>query len=216
MNRLLAATVLALCALVRPSGLAQTRAPSEFPSDVDAVTVDVVVLDERQQPVEGLRREDFTVLEDGRPQAIGSFDAVAVPESTPTRTATRSRVSTNARVSPVERSFVIVFDDANLTPTATPHARASIATFLREGLRAGDQVMVVPTSGGAWWSGRMPEDRDSLLAHIEQLQGKFRPSTGPDHIWDHEALAISMERDPKMIAYVARRFFENNIIPSEH
>ena len=38
------------------------------------VLVDVVVTDNKGQPVPGLRKEDFEVLEDGKPQTIASFD----------------------------------------------------------------------------------------------------------------------------------------------
>ena len=37
--------------------------------------MDVVVLDERGEPVRGLAREDFRLFEDGRPQEIVSFEA---------------------------------------------------------------------------------------------------------------------------------------------
>ena len=51
----------------------QTRAPGTFRSNVTVVPLDVRVLDERGQPVTGLRADDFTVLEDGVPQVIRQF-----------------------------------------------------------------------------------------------------------------------------------------------
>jgi len=38
------------------------------------VVVDVTVLDGRGQPVKGLSKDDFTVLEDGKPQVVKNFD----------------------------------------------------------------------------------------------------------------------------------------------
>lgn len=72
--------------------------------------------------------------------------------------------------------------------------------------------MVVPTAGGSWWTGRIPEDRDSLLARIDAMKGRYRPATGPDRIWDHEAIAIANGRDPQVLGIVARRFFDNGVI----
>src|SRR5258707_8204574 len=46
-----------------------------FPSDVEMVTVDAVVVDNHGNPVTGLTREDFVVKEDGKPQAITTFEA---------------------------------------------------------------------------------------------------------------------------------------------
>jgi VWFA-related protein len=187
-----------------------------FPGGLEVVTVDAVVLDEAGQPVPGLTGGDFSITEDGRPQSVTSFEAIQVPESAPSAAGTRSRVSVSTRPAIVERTFVIVFDDVNLTPTSAIHARESVRTFIQGGLRAGDQVMVVPTSGGAWWSGRIPEDRESLTAFVERQQGLYRPDHGPDRILDYEANAIWNERDRKMMGMVSRRWFENGLIPEAY
>jgi VWFA-related protein len=219
-SALLVTTSILLLATAPAPAQDPTARPSpgvEFPSGVEQVTVDVLVLDNRGEPVEGLQRSDFTVKEDGRVQALSSFDAVRVPESAPLQVATRTRVSTNVLPRPaVERSFVIVFDDANISQYSTANARAAVASFIRQGLRPGDEVMIVPTAGGAWWSGRMPEDRESLLGYVERLEGRFRPDGGPGRIWDHEAMAIWLGRDPQMLSFVARRYFENNLIPESY
>jgi VWFA-related protein len=209
-----------LWAAIAGSALAQDPKPQAspdvvFPAGVEQVTVDVLVLDGRGQPVEGLRREDFTVKEDGRAQAITAFEAVRVPEFAPTPS--RTRVSTNVLARPaVERSFVIVFDDANITQYSTARARQAMSEFIRKGLGPGDEVMIVPTTGGAWWTGRSPSDRESLLAYVQRLEGKYRPDAGAGRIWDHEAMAIWMGRDPQVLSQVARRWFENNLIPESY
>ena len=43
--------------------------------------------------------------------------------------------------------------------------------------RISDHVVVVPASGGTWWNGRLPEQRDTLVAYVDRLQGAFRPET---------------------------------------
>src|SRR5215203_2242021 len=57
---------------------AQAPGDQRFRTGVDLVTVDVVVLDGKGRPVEGLGRDDFTISEDGRRQDISEFQAVAV------------------------------------------------------------------------------------------------------------------------------------------
>ena len=52
------------------------RATGTLTEGVTAVLVDVVVRDKRGQPVRDLAEADFEVLEDGVPQAIGSFTPV--------------------------------------------------------------------------------------------------------------------------------------------
>src|SRR5688500_1032491 len=120
-GRALAALTLLLAAC--GSALAQAPAPSPepsstFPAGVELVTVDAVVVDKQGNPVEGLTASDFEVQEDGRPQTIASFEAVALPESASVPSPTRSRVSTNAtrrELKPL-RTFVIVFDNAHMAP----------------------------------------------------------------------------------------------------
>ena len=192
-------------------------ASTAFPAGVEVVNVDAVVLDDQGNPVEGLTQADFTIKEDGRPQTITGFEAVGLDESAAQAPAGPQRVSTNATPpSRGDRWFVVVFDDANLSAPAAPRARQAITDFLDRGLRDGDQVMIVPTSGGAWWTGRMPEDHDTLASFVDRLQGLWKPETGPERIWDHEAIAIANGRDRQLEAEVARRYFENNLIPEAY
>jgi VWFA-related protein len=64
---------------VAAAGAFQTgqQAPPIFRSGIDVVQLDVSVLDKQRRPVRGLTSEDFTVVEDGKPQRI-----VAVSEVT--------------------------------------------------------------------------------------------------------------------------------------
>ena len=45
-----------------------------FSSGTELVTVDAVVLDDHGRPVRGLTSQDFALAEDGKPQAIVSFE----------------------------------------------------------------------------------------------------------------------------------------------
>jgi VWFA-related protein len=183
-----------------------------FPSRVDLVTVDVVVFDRQGNPVEGLTREDFTIREDGQPQNVAAFEAVSLTASAATAQI-RPRVSTNdERPDTAGRWFFLVFDDVNITQFATRRAREAVVQFIEQALRPGDRVMIAPASGGSNWTGELPRDREALLAYVDRLQGERRIETGSGRLWDHEALEITLDRDPQAVARVARRYFENNII----
>src|SRR3989337_838865 len=54
----------------------QQEAPPRFRAEVSAVLVDVLVLDGQGEPMAGLTREDFQVLEDGVRQEIDSFEVI--------------------------------------------------------------------------------------------------------------------------------------------
>jgi VWFA-related protein len=210
--RLLFAAV-AVSALAAASAATQAPSPAPagvFPAGVEQVTVDVLVFDNKGAPVEGLRREDFTVREAGRPQAITSFEAVNVVESAP-EAPPATRVSANTNPVPASRSFVILFDEMNLTPFTVGAARKAVQQFLEVGLSPGDVVTIVPTGGGGWWTERMPEGRAGLLAFLGHLEARFRPDTSVLRISDYEALQIHDGRNPQVLAEVLRRYLENGL-----
>ena len=80
---------LVLSPFVSPSLLAQTATPNTLTTpdtanpittihvDAPTVIVDVVVTDFKGKPVTSLHKEDFRILEDGKPQDIRSFEAHA-------------------------------------------------------------------------------------------------------------------------------------------
>jgi len=89
--------------------------PVTFRIGVDVVEVDVSVLDKDRRPVRGLTRENFTILEDGKPRPAVAFAAVdlAEREASPARASwvrdVAPDVTTNA-VRPEGRLVVIMFD----------------------------------------------------------------------------------------------------------
>jgi VWFA-related protein len=187
--------------------------PPTFPAGVEVVILDAVVLGSDGQPVRGLSRDDFAIKEDGQAQAIVSFEAVDLPASPPAPPAASTRISTNTGPRPrAEQAFAVVFDDANLSPASLPRVRRELEEFLERGLRDGDVVTVAPTSGGRWWTARLPEGRADLKAFLGRLEARHRPDGGPGRISDHEAMQISLGRDPQVLARVARRYYENGLI----
>ena len=99
------AAAVALGAEKKPKPAAAPPATEQtlsFPAQVEQVVVDVVVTDKKGNAVRGLKPEDMTVLEDGVPQAVVSFEAIELPDQPSARRRTpRPRVSVNT--SPVEQ-----------------------------------------------------------------------------------------------------------------
>lgn len=93
---------------------------AQFSSGVNVVEVYAAVTDQNGAPVPGLRREDFTVLEDGRAQTVSAFAEGDFPLSVALA---------------IDRSFSM---GTRQLPTAVSAAR----TFLGE-LRPGDEAMIV-------------------------------------------------------------------------
>lgn len=62
---------------VSPAGAPVSPSNSTFRIDIDNVQVPVLVTGKDGRPVSGLKREDFVLLEDGKPKRIVSLDVVA-------------------------------------------------------------------------------------------------------------------------------------------
>jgi len=177
--RPVAATVLALGL---PAWLAAQ--PPEFPSAAEVVRLDAVVLDARERPVEGLGASDFELLEDGRPQTITSFEAVVVRG----RAKEPIEVPRAARATSADGTlFVLFHDDLHLPPSRTAPARDAIRRFLAEAVRPGDRVTIVAPDQGIWWTGRLDEGRDDLVAVADRLQGRRLRG---DSRGDYQALLV--------------------------
>jgi hypothetical protein len=91
--------VLAAWPLVVTALVAQERRDvPTFTSNVDLVTVDAIVQDAKGRPVRGLTADDFTLLEDGKPQTIASFEAIDLGDASlaAVRRASVGPVATNA------------------------------------------------------------------------------------------------------------------------
>lgn len=191
---------------------APVPAPPAIPqvtgSQVEQVTVDVVVLDRKGVPVRGLRAEDFTVLEEGQRKTLASFDVVDRSVEPAEEPAAPPRVSTNV-VSDQEaargRTFIVLFDDLSLTPVNAQAAKRAVAAFLDHGSVEGDQVTLFTSSGSAWWTARMKGGREDLFAVLKRLEGRRIVETATERITDYEAVQIIYYRDTGVAARVQDR-----------
>src|ERR1700685_2868126 len=64
---------LACVLLLSYSAAAQQPTPT-FSANSNLVIVDITVRDKAGKPIEGLKQDDFTVLEDGKPQKVTVFE----------------------------------------------------------------------------------------------------------------------------------------------
>jgi VWFA-related protein len=210
---------LVLSSVVGRAGSQQNR-PSEqpptFPAGVEQVTVDVVVVDRKRQPVTDLTKEELEVYEDGVQQAIVSFDAFQVsPAAGMESAAPVPRISTNAAAKDEGRgrTFVIVFDDVHLTAYTALRARQAVVEFLTKETREGDRVTLVGAGSGNFWATRMPAGRDELIDLVKRLEGRLVPETPRDRMSDYEAMRIHVYRDSAIMNRVQRRY-ETYAVPT--
>jgi VWFA-related protein len=163
-----------------------------FPSRVQLVTVDAVVLDKAGRPVHGLTREDFALTEDGRPQEIASFEAFDFADRAEEEPAPTSSVATNLHPPRAGgRAFVLLIDDLGLTVQNMSPLIKALARFLEGAFADGDEVTLATTSGSLWWSVRFLDGREDLRALLDRLQARKLPEPASEYLSEWEAYRIN-------------------------
>lgn len=121
--------------------------------NVDLINVEVFVTDKTGNPVKGLTRDDFQVLEDGRPVTISNFYSVdedAKPRTPgsllplPPNAPRREGVVVPEPVPEEQKLYLIVYiDNFNIRPFNRNRTFRRIRTFLDENVDQDDKVMLV-------------------------------------------------------------------------
>lgn len=169
--------------------------------ETELVQLDVVVHDSKGHLVRELKREDFELLEDGKPQqithfAVGTAARPAVWLGTePKKTAGNA----TAAAAPVEvtlgRYIVLAVDDVNIAPENLLLAKRVLLRFIEQQMAGGDQVAVVTTSGSIGLFQQFTSERDVLKRAINRLSVRTRTATGANdvpHISDYQAELIDL------------------------
>ena len=152
--RLLAAVTLLLASTFPLAAEAVPAAPAgetfRDAIQVSVVTLDVFVTDKRGKPIPGLQKEDFTVLEDGRPVEISNFFAeterAGTVASAPAPAAVAAGAVAAAAPAPAvdQRLRLVVFvDDVSLSAANRSRILENVGKFLHAELKPGDEVMLI-------------------------------------------------------------------------
>jgi VWFA-related protein len=156
-----------------------------FKVEVNYVEEDVRVVDRDGRFVRGLKREDFQVFEDGKPQKVETFGMVDIPNTRP-----RTPLYLGPDALPIEpdvavnkqvldgRLYLLVLDDYHVAPLRSQNVRNIARRFVREKLGPDDQAAVVVTSGLRRASQDFTQNRRLLIEAIDNFLGQKLPSAG--------------------------------------
>jgi VWFA-related protein len=186
MTRTTATMILVFACLIAPlAGRQQAPQPTpRFRTGVDLVVLDVSVLDSDRRPVRGLTPDEFTVLEDGRPQSIKTFTAIDLPDVVEDVPVAWMRevlpdVSRNDTLSN-RRIVTLVLDDATPMPAEEVPRMKAMARRVIERLGPDDLAAVVFAFNKRAGQ-EFTTDRARLLAAVNKFNGGIdrQPVDGP-------------------------------------
>jgi VWFA-related protein len=147
-----------------------------FRAGINYVAVDVIVTDRRDNPVVDLRREDFEVFEDGRPQPIEEFRLVKIDSTAkpgdPVPRRIRSRDDEQAEASREDvRVFAILLDDYHTRKLTAMGVKEPLTKFLRTQLAPTDLVAVMYplTPVGELL---FTNDHASVISAVQRFEGR--------------------------------------------
>ena len=175
--------------LIAPPGSARAQAPRQAPlvfgSDLALVRISVVVRDAKGELVRGLKREDFVVTEDSKPQTIEAFEVEEVETRNAASDPLEPAVATGAILSqppnaptpaPVDfegrRLVVLLFDSSGMEPDQLQRALDSAHDYLDERMTAADLVAVATIGSAGLEVGQdFTADKDAIRRALSKIAG---------------------------------------------
>jgi VWFA-related protein len=192
------------------------QSPFKVQVQRNMVVVRAIVRDSNGRPVPGLRKEDFRLLDNGKPQEIDQF---AIESSSRTSALARpvpgidsdeEAASEAGGGNATARNFqALYFDDLQMTFEDIVRARDSADRYLATTLTAADRAAIFTSSGLDNLD--FTDDRSKLHEALFKLRPRPMISTNtnscPD-ISDYQAYLIVQQRDPFALAVAAQEAYQ--------
>ena len=174
----MATTVARICAfLVLAAATAAMGEEAQMPRiaetlSIDIVNVDIVVTDARGNRVRNLTRDDFIVLENGKPVALTNFDENFPPAPLPPGAVPPP----GFRLSSVPRATVFFIDETSVSPAVRKRLLRAFESFTASNLLPGDRVMIATWNGGFRTPLRFFTEPEQIHAALEKEIHEPSPS----------------------------------------
>jgi len=175
-------------ALVCGGLVAQDQPTPTFRANTNLVIVNVAVKDKSGKAIEDLKKEQFTLLEDGKPQTIAVFDVQRLNGETlpaleapapalKTRGAAEETKPATAPAAPVtpdqlkdRRLIAMFFDLSSMQPAEQIRARDAAVKFIDTQMTASDMVSIMTLTNELRVVQDFTNDRETLLTVIQSLR----------------------------------------------
>jgi VWFA-related protein len=163
--------------------------PSTLRIETELVQIDVVVTDKQGKLVNDLKREEFQLLEDGKPQTLSHFSIGTAtrqanwlrPQPKVTNKTTPNPPTPAVAPAPAidaGRYLVLTVDDIHLKPANLMLTKQTLTKFIDQQLGVSDQVALVTTSGQVGMFEQFTTNREALRRAVNRLGVSTRTVTG--------------------------------------
>ena len=181
---LLRLTLLACALLLTRVHVAGQNAPAQPtpqrkpPDDVvrvytELVQTDVMVFDKQGRFVDGLAKENFELLIDGKPKTIEAFEKVTAGSNEESQlAAARGATTLNlTRPAPLDRGRIVFFyvDDFHMDLPGMQAAKKVITAFLEKQMGQNDQAAIACATGQIGFLQQLTNDQTVLHAALDRL-----------------------------------------------
>jgi VWFA-related protein len=175
-------------ALVCAAMLAQDQPSPTFKTNTNLVIVNVAIKDKSGKAIEDLKKEQFTLLEDGKPQQIAVFElqrlnGETLPALEAPAPTLKTRGPAETKPTPMEppppvkadqlkdrRLIAMFFDLSSMQPAEQIRARDAAVKFIDTQMTASDMVSIMTLTNELRVVQDFTNDRETLLSVIQSLR----------------------------------------------
>jgi VWFA-related protein len=143
----------------------------------ELIDLRAVVTDKRGQPITDLKKEDFELMENGKPQEVGFFSVVKIPgrgearrsENSPTNVTTDVPAGAARPAETIGRTVLLYVDTLHLSPQSLLSVKQSLRKFIDERLTDQDLTAIVTSAGSLGVVEQFTRDRHVLRYAVDRL-----------------------------------------------
>jgi VWFA-related protein len=146
-------SIVLIAALIFPGLLAQSSRAQRGAQEealrlkTELVEIDVIVTDKNHHQATNLKKDDFVLLEDDKPQQISFFSLFSNPARGPEGPVTSPATQPGGLNIEPGRFVFLILDQYHISRANYPRLRESLLRFVRDDLGPRDQLAVIGTSG---------------------------------------------------------------------
>jgi len=209
--------------VINSAGQAPVQTPPNQPDEIlrvntELIQTDVTVVDKEGRFVDGLRREQFELRIDGKPQPISFFERISAGSEETLRKAVGDNTVSSPKSTAIGasrgRTIIFFVDDLHLSLNSLTRTREALLSFINDKMMINDQVAVTSSSGQIGFLQQLTNNKAVLRAAAARLQHKAYSVLDGEQPPMSEYMALRIEdRDRNAMGYYVERCVKENLYP---